>query len=792
MAPSVVNIPSGTIKPHPAFGKVVKGKTGLYIWHVVVSFIRFHKLSIKVHKIPQKFDLEEVPENQYGNFFSGDCYLVLCVMDERMNDMRVHFWIGSQCTADERGTAAMMAVALDDAFGGFPVQTREVQGAESSMFMKYFADMNKPIRYMDGGVDSGFHHYVKPQHRNAFYQVKGSVKSCRIFEVPITWDSVNEGDSYILDLGAVIFVWKGKLSKRSESFSAAHFANQLRQDRGISNCLVVPVEDGYEECELGDSYLELWNKYLPLERKSVKPASEAGSDQAVVKDLTSRIKLFRCKEQNGKTSIDELKSGPLHKDDLLSEDAFIIDNGALGVWAWIGKQASSNERRFAMHYATEFVREKNYPASTRVTRVIDGAEPPQFQSLFASWPVPESKCVYQFNKIAKPDSVNFDAKSLHENRKFAAEVQMIDSGKGNKEIYRVERSNDSGKATYELVAQEDTVLYGGDCYVIVYLAETGQAVIYYWIGRNSSVDEKGACARLVVDMDITKFEGNAIQVRVCQGKEPRHLMAIFGGLMIILDGGKAGWSAEERDKYLGGEFLLQVHCRSQLDKKVIQIPLSSSCLNSADTFVLVSKGQSIIWKGSGAEESEVELAKDVAKRFAPNADASVTTEGSESDDFWELIGGKKQYADSNVLATDGEPFYPRLFQCTNRTGRLEVNEIENFTQDDLISDDVMMLDANDTIFVWIGNESNKKERDFSLTMAAVCYFLIFVYIAYLFLFHYIQDYLKSDPRGRDQSLPIFVIKQGYEPPSFTGFFLAWDPKLWNVGFVFMKDFLRLL
>lgn len=41
----------------------------------------------------------------------------------------------------------------------------------------------------------------------------------------------------------------------------------------------------------------------------------------------------------------------------------------------------------------------------------------------------------------------------------------------------------------------------------------------------------------------------------------------------------------------------------------------------------------------------------------------------------------------------------------------------NFTQSDLISEDVMMLDAHDSIFLWIGNDSNKNERDTAVKMA---------------------------------------------------------------------------
>lgn len=37
-----------------------------------------------------------------------------------------------------------------------------------------------------------------------------------------------------------------------------------------------------------------------------------------------------------------------------------------------------------------------------------------------------------------------------------------------------------------------------------------------------------------------------------------------------------------------------------------------------------------------------------------------------------------------------------------------------------------------------------------------------------------MEYLKTDPSLRGTNVPIYKIKQGQEPPIFTGFFIAWD------------------
>ena len=83
----------------------------------------------------------------------------------------------------------------------------------------------------------------------------------------------------------------------------------------------------------------------------------------------------------------------------------------------------------------------------------------------------------------------------------------------------------------------------------------------------------------------------------------------------------------------------------------------------------------------------------------------------------------------------------------------------DYSQVDLVSEDVMILDVGQTLFVWIGKDSNDTEQRQAPEAA--------------------KDYLASDPSGRDEDIPIVVVKQGNEPPNFTGNFGAWDSELWE-------------
>lgn len=84
-------------------------------------------------------------------------------------------------------------------------------------------------------------------------------------------------------------------------------------------------------------------------------------------------------------------------------------------------------------------------------------------------------------------------------------------------------------------------------------------------------------------------------------------------------------------------------------------------------------------------------------------------EGEEPEEFWDAMGGRTEYSsvkDTGVAAG----FEPRLFHCSNAHGYFYVQEIFNFSQDDMINDDIMILDAYQTIYVWIGNRSNDFEK----------------------------------------------------------------------------------
>ena len=145
-----------------------------------------------------------------------------------------------------------MAVELDDSLGGAPTQHREVQGAESNLFLSYFPN---GIRLKAGGVKSGFTVYDPEDVERRLFKVKGN-RNVHVSEVsfcgskyistflyrysskvPVAASSLNKSDCFILDLGKNhnILVLMPPAARRMEKFRANQVANEIRDEDHAGN-----------------------------------------------------------------------------------------------------------------------------------------------------------------------------------------------------------------------------------------------------------------------------------------------------------------------------------------------------------------------------------------------------------------------------------------------------------------------------------------------------------------------------------------------------------------------------
>jgi len=327
------------------------------------------ELGLQIWRI-EKFTVQSVQKDTYGTFYSGDSYIVLNTYrkkDAPKYLWDVHFWLGKFTSQDEAGTAAYKTVELDDLLGGDPVQHREVMGHESDLFLSYFKN---EIKLLDGGVDSGFKHVEPEKYRARLLHLKGK-KKVRISEVPLTCDSLNSGDVFILDAGLKILQFNGAKSGPQEKMKGAQLCRAIADERkGLPKIQV--LEEG------GKDLGEFWTLLGGITK--IKSAEEGGDDSEHEKG--SEKILFRLSDASGKLEFKEAGRGKDIKKAMLdSNDVFILDTGA-EVFAWIGKGASVDEKKKAMQYAQDYLNKFNRPSFISITRILEGGENEVFNSSF--------------------------------------------------------------------------------------------------------------------------------------------------------------------------------------------------------------------------------------------------------------------------------------------------------------------------------------------------------------------------------------------------------------------------
>ena len=180
------------------------------------------KAGLQVWRIEQ-FRVVPWPKSKYGRFHIGDSYIVLnTYVKDPANPNKLsydaHFWIGSESTQDEYGTAAYKTVELDDYLKGDAVQHREVENHESAKFLEYFK--GGAIQYLKGGVATGFKKVEAEVRPTRLLRVKGRAGNIAVTEVACKRDAMNSGDVYILDADEAIYQWNGEASNAHERSKA--------------------------------------------------------------------------------------------------------------------------------------------------------------------------------------------------------------------------------------------------------------------------------------------------------------------------------------------------------------------------------------------------------------------------------------------------------------------------------------------------------------------------------------------------------------------------------------------
>ncbi|KAJ0560391.1 putative villin headpiece, villin/Gelsolin, ADF-H/Gelsolin-like domain superfamily [Helianthus annuus] len=712
----------------------------------------------------ENFQPVPLPKSNYGKFYSGDSYIVLQTTSGKGGAYfyDIHFWLGKDTSQDEAGTAAIKTVELDAILGGRAVQYREPQGYESDKFLSYFKPCIIPL---EGGVASGFKETVEEEFQIRLYTCKGK-RAVKLKQVPFSRSTLNHDDVFILDTKDKIFQFNGANSNIQERAKALEVIQFLKDKYHEGTCDVAIVDDGKLQAE-GDSgeFWVIFGGFAPIGKK-------VASEDDTIPEKTPP-KLY-CIADGQVKDVD----GELSKSLLENNKCYLLDCGS-EVFVWVGRVTQVDERKAAMQAAEEFITSQSRPKATRVTRLIQGYETHSFKSNFETWPSGSAPSAPEEGRgkvaaLLKQQGVGL--KGLAKSSTVTEEVPPLLEENGKIEVWRI-----NGSAKTPVPKEDIGKFYSGDCYIVLYTYHSNEKKEDYylccWIGKDSIEEDQNMASRLATTM-FNSLKGRPVQGRVYQGKEPPQFVAIFQPMVVLKGGLSSGYKNYVADKGLNDETyspdgvaLIQISGTSVHNNKAVQVEPVATSLNSYDCFLLQSGSSLFTWHGNQSTVEQHNIAAKIAEFLKPGANIKFAKEGTENSTFWFALGGKQGYTSKKTAPETSRD--PHLFAFSFNRGKFEIEEIYNFSQDDLLTEDMLILDTHAEVFVWVGQSVDSKEKQSAFEIGQ----------------KYVE--LAASLDGLSPCVPLYRVSEGNEPNFFTTFF-SWDPAKANVqGNSFQKKVLLL-
>jgi len=300
--------------------------------------------------------------------------------------------------------------------------------------------------------------------------------------------------------------------------------------------------------------------------------------------------------------------------------------------------------------------------------------------------------------------------------------------------------------------------YDGDSYIVLHTMKVQDQFkwdVHFWLGHYTSQDEAGTAAYKTVELD--DFLGGApVQYREVQGCESDKFLHLFDNQhhYTIMSGGVAsGFKHVDVQDYR--KRLLQIKGTT---KRVVvrEVPAHSSSLNKGDAFIL-DLGLHVIQfigpkAGIGEKSKVAQLARAIDDERGSKVKISNVTEADNdeiSKEFWSFLGGKAAIKDTDGDDAKAANIQKKMFQVHAEKGKAPVFKEVKFAKASLTGDDVFVVDAVNTVFIWVGARSTSEEKKLG--------------------FHYAQNYLNQQA-DRPKTLPLVKVMEGGENEEFLANF----------------------
>jgi len=300
------------------------------------------------------------------------------------------------------------------------------------------------------------------------------------------------------------------------------------------------------------------------------------------------------------------------------------------------------------------------------------------------------------------------------------------------EIWRVEnKRTENDKPDFGIAIwpkRQHGKFHRGDSYIILVTTKdpNGDMLlwdIHYWIGSESTQDEYGVAAYKVVELDEL-LDGDPMQHREIEGRESRGFLSCFSKGIMYLEGGfDSGFrhvSKEEDDI----RRLYRVHRRAgeKGPPRILEVPFTSASLNDGDAFLVDASSKIYTWFGSSVSAFERSKSASVAHNIKENRLGHcecILDVGDDNEDFWELLGGKGDIKPAEDAAEESsESVLKKMYNISDSGGSVQIKEVP-LSRKSLASasNDVLIVDAGDNVYVWIGKGATKNEKQQAIILS---------------------------------------------------------------------------
>lgn len=243
-------------------------------------------------------------------------------------------------------------------------------------------------------------------------------------------------------------------------------------------------------------------------------------------------------------------------------------------------------------------------------------------------------------------------------------------------------------------------------------------IIYLWTGKQCAPEIASQGEELAEEFAV-HLRKNVMQVRVYENMEPPHFLQIFKGHLIVFKGKCTDFDEHGSCCVYPNTYLLKIIGNATHNSKAVQVSSKIVDFTANDCFIIrTADGANWIWCGPSSTGDNREVAKNIGSLIG---EYSLVIGGNESNDFWKYIPdsvrAKLKSANNNkhirhdqdmIHAIEKNFFIDRakseLYVCAiDSNGMITTKQIVAYTQQDLSSEDIYLLDARLFVYVWVGS-----------------------------------------------------------------------------------------